>query len=109
MQQSEIFNNQKKLTGYWDKIKYYIMKTSVLIKLTMLCSLAGILQAQQPESPLVSSFDEYQEMKETSTLGLEWIVLGPVINSARWKPCRLIQHAPERCMLHLDRGTYGKQ
>ncbi len=39
--------------------------------------------AQQPSSPLVASFKQYQSMKEKTTFNLEWIALGPVLNSAR--------------------------
>ncbi|MFM9910643.1 MAG: WD40/YVTN/BNR-like repeat-containing protein [Chitinophagaceae bacterium] len=38
---------------------------------------------QQPSSPLVASFKQYQSMKEKTTFNLEWISLGPVLNSAR--------------------------
>jgi photosystem II stability/assembly factor-like uncharacterized protein len=41
------------------------------------------LLAQQPASPLGASFEKYIEMRESSTFGLEWISMGPVVNSAR--------------------------
>jgi photosystem II stability/assembly factor-like uncharacterized protein len=39
--------------------------------------------AQEARSPLLDSWEQYLEMKKNSTFGLEWISLGPVINSAR--------------------------
>jgi photosystem II stability/assembly factor-like uncharacterized protein len=39
--------------------------------------------AQGERSPLLDSWPQYLKMKETSEYGLEWIRLGPVINSAR--------------------------
>lgn len=39
--------------------------------------------SQQPISPLVSSFRTYQQMKKESQYNLEWVSLGPMINSAR--------------------------
>jgi len=39
--------------------------------------------AQGEKSPLLDSWPQYLKMKETSEFGLEWIRLGPVINSAR--------------------------
>ena len=38
---------------------------------------------QQPASPLEASFKQYIEMKKATLFGLEWINLGPVVNSAR--------------------------
>jgi hypothetical protein len=37
---------------------------------------------QQPVSPLVNSYKEHLEKKDESTYGLDWIQLGPTINSA---------------------------
>jgi hypothetical protein len=39
--------------------------------------------AQQEPSPLMSSFQSYQKMKETTQFNLNWIPLGPTVNSAR--------------------------
>lgn len=39
--------------------------------------------AQQPASPLVSSFETYRKMKEVTPFKLDWIALGPTVNSAR--------------------------
>ena len=41
------------------------------------------IDAQQIQSPLVSSFQTYLEMKKDSRYKLDWISLGPVVNSAR--------------------------
>jgi len=38
---------------------------------------------KQPLSPLVNSFKEYNSMKSSTHFGLDWISLGPVLNSAR--------------------------
>ena len=39
--------------------------------------------AQQQPSPLMNSFQTYQKMKETTQFNLNWIALGPTVNSAR--------------------------
>lgn len=39
--------------------------------------------AQQIRSPLESSFERYQEMKKDTRFKLDWISLGPMVNSAR--------------------------
>lgn len=41
------------------------------------------LFAQQPFSPLEASFQDYKKMKEETGFKLEWISLGPTVNSAR--------------------------
>ena len=41
------------------------------------------VQVQAAKSPLLDSWPQYLKMKDTSEFGLEWIRLGPVINSAR--------------------------
>ncbi len=38
---------------------------------------------QQPISPLETSFQTYQKMKNETRYGLEWVSLGPTLNSAR--------------------------
>ena len=44
---------------------------------------ATSLIAQQPASPLQSSFDSYRKMKEDTKFNLNWVSLGPTVNSAR--------------------------
>lgn len=39
--------------------------------------------AQQPVSPLEASFETYRKMKEETAFKLNWISLGPTVNSAR--------------------------
>jgi len=42
-----------------------------------------MIGAQEARSPLLDSWKQYLEVKKNSMFGLEWISLGPVINSAR--------------------------
>lgn len=42
-----------------------------------------LIRAQEVRSPLLDSWPQYLKMKESSAFGLEWIRMGPVINSAR--------------------------
>jgi len=39
--------------------------------------------AQEAKSPLLDSWEQHMRMKKSSLFGLEWISLGPVMNSAR--------------------------
>jgi photosystem II stability/assembly factor-like uncharacterized protein len=43
----------------------------------------GFIGAQEARSPLLDSWERYRQMKNTTEFGLEWILLGPVVNSAR--------------------------
>ena len=38
---------------------------------------------QEPDSPLIASFEQYLQAKKNSEYGLQWLSLGPVMNSAR--------------------------
>ena len=49
--------------------------------LLIFCS--TIILAQKDVSPLFSSFDQYQKAKEQTLFNLDWISVGPVMNSAR--------------------------
>jgi len=46
------------------------------------CPITGLV-AQQVASPLEASFLQYKEMKQESPYKLEWVSLGPMVNSAR--------------------------
>ena len=39
--------------------------------------------AQESRSPLLDSWEQYLKLKKNSDFGLEWISIGPVMNSAR--------------------------
>ncbi|MCA9968439.1 MAG: hypothetical protein KC423_29540, partial [Anaerolineales bacterium] len=68
---------------------YFCALTSLymhILRITILFALLGNgswLLAQQPVSPLVSSFQDYLKMKKETPFHFEWISLGPVVNSAR--------------------------
>ena len=53
-----------------------------ILSFIFLIAIVG-LNAQQPISPLMTSFKEYQQMKSNTEFGVDWIQLGPTINSAR--------------------------
>lgn len=60
-------------------------KISLLLRkcFALLVLLNGSLWAQQPESPLVASFKQYEQKKAKTAFGVDWIPIGPTINSAR--------------------------
>ena len=55
----------------------------ILAQFIALClfSISGF--AQQPSSPLEASFQTYRKMKEETNFKVDWISLGPTVNSAR--------------------------
>ena len=50
---------------------------------TILILCASIIVAQEPSSPLFSSFKHYKKAKDVTSFNLDWICDGPVLNSAR--------------------------
>ncbi len=60
-------------------IKKFILATCLFCGLVT----ASSIYAQQPASPLQSSFETYRKMKEETKYKLNWVSLGPTVNSAR--------------------------
>jgi len=61
-----------------------------LLFTVLLCiSTPLILNSQQPVSPLVSSFEQHLKLKNETSFRLEWICLGPTVNSARLESIQL--------------------
>ncbi len=58
--------------------------------------------SQQPKSPLLDSFDSYQRMKSETVYGLEWISVGPVVNSARVEAVQLDPSLPGLIYVAFD-------
>ena len=68
-----------------------------------------LLKAQsQPPSPLLNSFEHYLDDKANSTLGLEWISLGPVVNSARVEAVQLDPNQPGTMYVAFGSGNLWK-
>lgn len=59
------------------------MKKTYILFLIISCCVSTGVYAQQTQSPLVASFKDYQEMKKNTRFHLDWISLGPMVNSAR--------------------------
>lgn len=61
-----------------------MMRYAILfIKFIILLMFSPGAFAQQPNSPLTASFATYQTMKAETPFKLEWVALGPTVNSAR--------------------------
>ncbi len=80
--------------------------------------LPGLLLAQQPtakeltnsqpQSPLVDSFNKYQQLKNKSLFGAEWISVGPVVNSARVESVQLDPTHPGTMYVAFGSGNLWK-
>ncbi len=57
------------------------LSTGIKLFLLLLFSIPAF--SQQPTSPLQASFQTYRKMKAETPYKLDWITLGPVVNSAR--------------------------
>jgi photosystem II stability/assembly factor-like uncharacterized protein len=57
------------------------LSTGIKFFLVLLFSIPAF--SQQPASPLEASFQTYRKMKAETPYKLDWITLGPVVNSAR--------------------------
>lgn len=57
---------------------------STILSLLILITIGTYLIAvdQQERSPLLDSWEQYLKLKKDSKFNLEWISLGPVMNSA---------------------------
>lgn len=66
------------------------------------------LQAQETPSPLLASFEEYKQMKEKTPFGVEWVQIGPTINSARADAIQVDQKNPGTMYVSFGSGNLWK-
>ena len=64
------------------KIKAMLTKLVLAIMIS-LCLFYSVAFSQQPASPLEASFQTYRKMKDETKFKVDWISLGPTVNSAR--------------------------
>ena len=64
--------------------------------------------SQQEESPLVNSFYEHIKLKNESDINLEWISLGPVLNSARVESVQVDENNPGTMYVAFGSGNLWK-
>ncbi len=67
-----------------------------------------IASAQQPISPLVNSYQEHLAKKEKTPYNLEWIQLGPTINSARVEALQVDTDNPGTMYVAFGSGNLWK-
>lgn len=76
---------------------------------TLICFLTyHLTSAQQIKSPLEASFDDYQHLKEDSHYHLDWVSLGPMLNSARADVVQLDARHPGTMYVGFGSGGCGR-
>lgn len=93
-----IASNPKRTPSNWIKILFLLIGSFLSL---------GVF-GQQPQSPLVKSFQEHLKHKEESTFGLNWIPLGPVSNSALVESFQVDLQHPGTIYLGFGSGSLWK-
>ena len=93
-----IASNPKRSPSNWIKL--------LILLIGNFLSLEGF--GQQPQSPLVKSFQEHLKLKEESIFGLNWIPLGPVSNSALVESFQVDLQHPGTIYLGFGSGSLWK-
>ncbi|MDA1264820.1 MAG: hypothetical protein O2816_07065, partial [Planctomycetota bacterium] len=73
-----------------------------------LALLMGLARAQEARSPLLESFPSYLAAREASPLGLVWVPLGPLLNSARVESVQGDPSAPGTLYVAFGSGNLWK-
>ena len=84
------------------------MNSNFRLFLFILLSIHISGHGQQPLSPLVTSFQEHQLLREKTTFGLDWIQLGPTLNSARAESIQLDPDHPGTIYVAFGSGGLWK-
>ena len=87
----------------------YIKKMKkILLSIICLIVINFVSFAQQTQSPLVKSFEEYKKLKEKSIFNLDWVSLGPVVNSARVESIQVDEKNPGTMYVAFGSGNLWK-
>jgi len=84
------------------------MSRSVLSFHLIILVLFGNGLSQDAGSPLLESWEQYRALKKSSEFGLEWIPLGPVVNSARVEAVQLDPTRPGTWYVAFGSGNLWK-
>ena len=87
------------------------MKAEGLFFISVLFLIIGgylIAEDRGAKSPLLYSWEQYVKLKESSEFGLEWISLGPVMNSARVEAIQGVPSRPGTMYVAFGSGNLWK-
>ena len=87
-----------------------IAKSLLLLSLALSLFLTDVrvTKAQQPASPLVGSFVNYQKMRAETEFGFDWVNVSPVVNSARVEAVQLDPSRPGHMYVAFGSGNLWK-
>lgn len=76
--------------------------------LYVLFAMVSMANGQQPTSPLVQSFANYQKMRAATEFGFDWVNVSPVVNSARVEAVQLDASRPGHLYVAFGSGNLWK-
>ncbi len=76
--------------------------------LYVLFAMVSMANGQQPTSPLVQSFANYQKMRAATEFGFNWVNVSPVVNSARVEAVQLDASRPGHLYVAFGSGNLWK-
>lgn len=82
--------------------------TVFILVLFLVLGLYPKAETREVKSPLLDSWEQYLELKKSSEFGLEWISLGPVMNSARVEAVQGIPGNPGIMYVAFGSGNLWK-
>ncbi len=71
-------------------------------------AMVSMANGQQPTSPLVQSFANYQKMRAVTEFGFDWVNVSPVVNSARVEAVQLDASRPGHLYVAFGSGNLWK-
>lgn len=80
----------------------------ILLSIIYMLSINFLSYSQQTPSPLVKSFEEYKKLKEKTIFNLDWVSLGPVVNSARVESIQVDEKNPGTMYVAFGSGNLWK-
>ena len=80
----------------------------ILLSIICILSINFLSYSQQTPSPLVKSFEEYKKLKEKTIFNLDWVSLGPVVNSARVESIQVDEKNPGTMYVAFGSGNLWK-
>ena len=83
------------------------MKNFFLIYI-LIFHVGNILNSQQKKSPLIPSYFEYDEHKKSTPFNIDWVQIGPVINSARVESIQVDEKNPGTMYVAFGSGNLWK-
>ena len=83
------------------------MKKIFILFISIFCG-DNFIICQQLESPLIKSYEEYLSLKNNTKYNVDWISVGPVVNSARVESIQVDEENPGTMYVAFGSGNLWK-